>query len=103
VPPKSKDAVKKGVLAGIAWQTVARTALTAGAQAALRARKDPSPWMGEKGARVATAAIGAALVDGFIASKHPDKMDGRRHKGLKSVATTAMNKGVAEGMARRHR
>lgn len=48
-----------------------RTALSAGAQAAMQSRHDPSPWLGAKGAKVATAALGAALVDGFMAEKHP--------------------------------
>jgi hypothetical protein len=91
------------VLAGIAWQSVAKTALTAGAQAAFRARKDPSPWLGEKGARVATAAIGAAIVNGFIGTKHPNKIDSKRHKGLKKATTAAMDKGVSEAFARKNR
>ncbi|KAH7136656.1 hypothetical protein B0J13DRAFT_78620 [Dactylonectria estremocensis] len=53
-------------------QAGARTALTAGAQAAMKSRNDPSPWMGAKGAKVATAALGAAIVDGFIGQKHPN-------------------------------
>ncbi|KAK2591465.1 hypothetical protein QQS21_010841 [Conoideocrella luteorostrata] len=46
-------------------QAGARTAFSAGAQAAMQNRKDPSPWLGQKGAKVATAALGAALMDGF--------------------------------------
>lgn len=53
-------------------QAGARTALTAGAQAAMKSRHDPSPWLGPKGAKVATAALGAALVDGFMGQKHPN-------------------------------
>ncbi|KAF4970246.1 hypothetical protein FZEAL_10081 [Fusarium zealandicum] len=52
-------------------QAGARTAFTAGAQAAMKSRGDPSPWLGSKGAKVATAALGAALVDGFMGQKHP--------------------------------
>lgn len=52
----------------------ARTALSAGAQAAMNSRSDPSPWLGAKGAKVATAALGAALVDGFMGQKHPGSM-----------------------------
>ncbi|KAH7126216.1 hypothetical protein EDB81DRAFT_206199 [Dactylonectria macrodidyma] len=55
-------------------QAGARTALTAGAQAAMKSRNDPSPWMGAKGAKVATAALGAAIVDGFIGQKHPNSV-----------------------------
>jgi hypothetical protein len=32
-------------------------------------RNDPSPWLGSKGAKVATAALGAALMDGFGGKK----------------------------------
>ncbi|KAF4336938.1 hypothetical protein FBEOM_9207 [Fusarium beomiforme] len=53
-------------------QAGARTAFTAGAQAAMKSGRDPGPWLGPKGAKVATAALGAALVDGFIGQKHPD-------------------------------
>lgn len=47
-------------------QAGARTALTAGAQAVMSHRKEAGPWIGPKGAKVATAAIGAALTDGFM-------------------------------------
>ncbi|PNY24103.1 Uncharacterized protein TCAP_05957 [Tolypocladium capitatum] len=62
------DLVKKGA----AWwanplvQASGRAALTAGAQAAIRSRGDPSPWLGAKGGKVAAAALGAALMDGFM-------------------------------------
>ncbi|PFH55526.1 hypothetical protein XA68_18116 [Ophiocordyceps unilateralis] len=58
----------------------ARTAFSAGAQAAMQSRNDPSPWLGAKGAKVATAALGAAIVDGFMAEKHPG---GVRHEALR--------------------
>lgn len=57
-------------------QAGARNAFTAGAQAALKSKNDTGPWIGPKGAKVATAALGAALVDGFLGHKHPDS--GRR-------------------------
>lgn len=38
----------------------------------MKSRNDPSPWLGPKGAKVATAALGAALVDGFMGQKHPN-------------------------------
>lgn len=53
-------------------QAGARTAFTAGAQAAMKSGKESGPWLGPKGAKVATAALGAALVDGFMGQKHPD-------------------------------
>lgn len=54
-------------------QAGARTALSAGAQAAMNNRKGQGEWLGAKGAKVATAAIGAALMDGFMQG---DKKDG---------------------------
>lgn len=46
-------------------QAGARTALAAGAQAFMQNRKEAGPWLGAKGAKVATVAITAALADGF--------------------------------------
>jgi hypothetical protein len=45
----------------------------------MRVRKEPGKWTGGKGARVATAALGAAAVDALVA-KDPD-----RHGKRKSV------------------
>lgn len=70
-------------------QAGARTAFTAGAQAAMKSQNDPSPWLGAKGARVATAAIGAALVDGFMGQKHPN---GLRHNIMKQGVNVATGK-----------
>ncbi len=53
-------------------QAGARQAVTAGAQAAIRSKDDSGPWLGAKGAKIATAALGAALVDGFLGQKKPD-------------------------------
>ncbi|KAI5859514.1 hypothetical protein GGS23DRAFT_585738 [Durotheca rogersii] len=68
------------------WQTAARAALEAGGLAALRLRKEPGSWTGEKGAKIATAALGAAAIDALI-----DK-DPRRTKssGVKGFAETAI-------------
>ncbi|KAG5979047.1 hypothetical protein E4U55_005624 [Claviceps digitariae] len=54
-------------------QAGARTALSAGAQAVYQSRNDPSPWLGAKGAKVATAALGAALMDGFGGKKQQQR------------------------------
>jgi hypothetical protein len=86
-------------------QAGARAAFTTGAQAAMRSRDDPSPWLGAKGAKVATAALGAAFVDGFVGKKHPG---GMRHnimsQGIDMAAAYAA-KGAAheEEKHRRHR
>lgn len=47
-------------------QAGARTALSAGATAAMNNRGAQGEWLGAKGAKVATAALGAALMDGFM-------------------------------------
>ncbi|POS88332.1 hypothetical protein EPUL_000740 [Erysiphe pulchra] len=44
-------------------QQLAKTALIAGAAEALRVRKEPGKWSGDKGKRVLTAAIGASAID----------------------------------------
>jgi hypothetical protein len=48
------------------WEQAISAALTAGVVEAYRVRNQPGRWAGGKGARVATAAIGAAAVDGTI-------------------------------------
>lgn len=48
------------------WEQAAKAALVAGAVEAFRSRKVAGPWTGEKGQRIATAALGAAGIDGLI-------------------------------------
>lgn len=45
------------------WQKLAIAALQAGGAAAINARSQPGAWKGEKGARVATAVLGAVALD----------------------------------------
>ncbi|KAI1099557.1 hypothetical protein F4804DRAFT_78781 [Jackrogersella minutella] len=74
------------------WQMAARAALEAGGLTAFRLRKDPGSWTGEKGAKVATAALGAAAIDAFI-----DK-DPRRAKssgGVKGFAENTISSLIA--------
>lgn len=78
------------------------TALHAGTVVAYNMRNDPGPWMGEKGSKVATAAIGAALVDTFMNQRHPRKVDGMRHKAIRRAATMALGRGAAATQARWH-
>ncbi|KAB2577510.1 hypothetical protein BFW01_g12174 [Lasiodiplodia theobromae] len=59
------------------WQQAAQAALVAGAVEAFRSRKDPGAWTGEKGTRIATAALGAAGIDGLV-DRDPDKKS-KRH------------------------
>ncbi|KAK8251531.1 hypothetical protein IWZ00DRAFT_241051 [Phyllosticta capitalensis] len=59
------------------WQQAAQAALVAGAVEAFRSRKDPGPWTGEKGTRIATAALGAAGIDGLV-DRDPNRKS-KRH------------------------
>ena len=54
-------------------QAGARTALSAGATAAMNNRGVQGEWLGAKGAKVATAALGAALMDGFMGGGGGDR------------------------------
>lgn len=68
------------------WQLAARAALEAGGVTAFRLRKEPGSWTGAKGAKVVTAALGAAAIDSFV-----DK-DPRRTKpgGVKGMAESVV-------------
>nr|POE71347.1 hypothetical protein CFP56_62442 [Quercus suber] len=59
------------------WAQAAQAALIAGAVEAFISRKEAGPWTGDKGKRVATAAIGAGGIDGLL-DKDPDKKS-KRH------------------------
>lgn len=61
-----------------------QAALMAGALEAMRQRSQPGEWVGEKGFRVATAAISAGLVD-VGRDKNPNHGDGVANL-LKSAA-----------------
>lgn len=73
------------------WQMAARAALEAGGVTAFRLRKEPGSWRGEKGAKIATAALGAAAIDAFI-DKDPrrSKSQGRGVKGMAESAVSSM-------------
>ncbi|KAF1911774.1 hypothetical protein BDU57DRAFT_506458 [Ampelomyces quisqualis] len=59
------------------WEQAAKAAIVAGAVEAFRSRNVQGPWTGEKGQRIATAALGAAGIDGLI-DKNPQKHE-KRH------------------------
>ncbi|KAL8382628.1 hypothetical protein RB595_006419 [Gaeumannomyces hyphopodioides] len=80
-----------GAFGDIPWQAAARCALEAGTMAALKAKGHPGQWIGTKGAQVATAAVGAALVDGYIANKNPGIRGGKRHAVLRQVTNAALS------------
>ncbi|KAK3316780.1 hypothetical protein B0H66DRAFT_535021 [Apodospora peruviana] len=48
------------------WQKAAQAALQAGSMTAKNLSSQPGGWNAEKGARVATAALGAAAIDAFM-------------------------------------
>ena len=62
------------------WQQAAMAAFQAGSMAALNMRSQPGAWNGEKGARVASAALGAAAMDAF-SKKEKEKESGGGRKG----------------------
>ncbi|KAM0275019.1 hypothetical protein ACHAQH_007624 [Verticillium albo-atrum] len=96
--PSSEGRSKVQKAAGYAAIGAAtRMALQAGAQAAYKLRDDPSPWMGEKGVRVATAALGAGLVDGFVGSKRSGlKKGGMRHQAMRQAAEAGIRNFVVQ-------
>ncbi|KAF1840786.1 uncharacterized protein K460DRAFT_347070 [Cucurbitaria berberidis CBS 394.84] len=59
------------------WEQAAKAAIVAGAVEAFRSRNVPGPWTGAKGQRIATAALGAAGIDGLI-DRDPEKHE-KRH------------------------
>jgi len=61
------------------WQKAAKAAIQAGGVAALAQRKKSGAWVGPKGARVATAAIGAAAAD-VMANRAKEKVRDHRDK-----------------------
>ncbi|KZL83099.1 hypothetical protein CI238_12614 [Colletotrichum incanum] len=78
--PRAKSAVGYAALG-----EAAQTAFRVGSQAALQMRSEPGPWIGEKGTRVATAALGAALVDTFVGHKATGMKGGMRHQALRQA------------------
>ncbi|KAL0937857.1 uncharacterized protein CTRU02_207588 [Colletotrichum truncatum] len=78
--PRAKSAVGYAALG-----EAAQTAFRVGSQAAYQMRNEPGPWIGEKGTRVATAALGAALVDTFVGHKAANMKGGMRHQALRQA------------------
>lgn len=69
-----------------------KSALTAGAVEAFRQRNRPGEWMGEKGLRVATAAISAAAIDTAV-DKDP------RKKGKGKIIASSLGGLVVDKLA----
>ncbi|KAL1911330.1 hypothetical protein Sste5344_002710, partial [Sporothrix stenoceras] len=83
------------------WESAARNALRAGTMAALSSHGAPGSWLGNKGTRVATAALGAALVDTYMGHRHPNSMNGIRHTAMRQAAEYAISSIVAEPIMER--
>ncbi|KAI9713997.1 MAG: hypothetical protein M1820_000727 [Bogoriella megaspora] len=82
------------------WAQAAQAALVAGAVQAFKSRKTPGPWTGEKGRRIATAAIGAGGIDGLL-DRNPDKKS-KRHLAEAVIGGLAANR-LANGPSSRGR
>lgn len=72
------------------WAQAAQAAIVAGAVEAFRSRKEPGPWSGEKGKRIATAAIGAGGIDRLI-DRDPDEKS-KRHLAEAVIGGLAANR-----------
>jgi len=76
------------------WEQAAKAAIVAGAVEAFRNRNTKGPWTGEKGQRIATAALGAAGIDSLV-DKDPDK-HGKRHVAESAIGGLLANR-IANG------
>lgn len=65
-------------------QNAVNAGLKAGALEAFRLRKEPGPWVGAKGVRIATAVFGAAMADTALEKNR----DPERHRKTKSAKAT---------------
>ena len=82
-----------------AWETAMRSGMKAATIAALRVSSQKGSIY-EKMPRVATAAIGAAMVDSFLTARHPGAKGGTRHAVIRQVAELAIGNLVAKPAAR---
>lgn len=82
-PDKKRNTEKK-------WAQAAQAALVAGAVEAFRSRKEAGPWTGEKGKRIATAAIGAGGIDGLL-DRNPNEKT-KRHLAEAVIGGLAANR-----------
>ncbi|KAK1950844.1 hypothetical protein LY78DRAFT_493832 [Colletotrichum sublineola] len=89
--PRARSAVGYAALG-----EAAQTAFRVGSQAAMQMRSEPGPWIGEKGTRVATAALGAALVDTFVGHKATGMKGGMRHQALRQACEMGIRNFVVQ-------
>lgn len=72
------------------WQQAAKAAVVSGVIEAVRSRNEPGPWTGAKGQRIATAALAAGGIDGFL-DRDPNKKS-KRHIVESVVGGLAANR-----------
>ena len=72
------------------WAQAAQAAIVAGAVEAFRSRKEAGPWTGDKGKRVATAALGAGGIDGLL-DRNPNEKS-KRHLAEAVIGGLAANR-----------
>lgn len=60
-------------------------------------RKEPGSWTGGKGARVATAALGAAAVDAFVVGGKDPEKHGKRKSMEAALGGLVLNRLVNGG------
>lgn len=82
------------------WAQAAQAALLAGAVEAFRSRKEPGPWNGQKGKRVATAALASGGIDGLL-DRNPNEKT-KRHLAEAVLGGLAANR-LANGPRSRSR
>jgi len=68
-----------------------KAAVDAAAIEAFRVRKDPGPWTGKKGARIATAAISAGAV-GAATEKRKEEQGSKMGTVSSALAGLAVNR-----------
>lgn len=76
-------------------QHATKAAFDAGAVEAIRLRRQPGQWAGPKGARVATAALGAAATDAIADNaRDGDQGDSKRHLIESTIGGLLANRAV---------
>ena len=65
---------------------------------ALKVGREPGPWVGMKGGKVISAAMGAAVVDGFKAQRDTPgvRSGGMRHATMRHLTELAISNMVAK-------
>lgn len=96
VDEEKKESRGSRLLKHVMWQT----AVMAGARAAMGVSRDPGPWLGEKGAKVAAAGLSAILVDSFLQKRHPKRLGGMRHRAAREGVESTLSR-AAVGVMRR--